>query len=258
MRNSSALPERRSRVVLATTTDLRDRILLDMAVNLAVSRSAELLALFVEDINLLNMSDLPFTMEVDCSSASLRKLDAKRVGRSLRAQTKSLHTALSQLATAQSLSSSVRVVRGHFLREALAAADQADVLILGAARTIAHKPGAEAASGPRGPVAVLYAGAEEDTAALRLAMEVTRARRSSLIVLCTANADDAAVISDLERLGGDLPYKIRQLDSRSQSSRIARGLGARLLILSRSHAPEAETIVKDFLSQTDRAVVLVP
>ena len=88
------------------------------------------MALFVEDVNLIHLAGLPFAREVDSASGVERSLDGIQVARRLRAQLQQVERVLAQAAAERELASSLRVVRGHFPAEAVAAIGEADVLYL--------------------------------------------------------------------------------------------------------------------------------
>ena len=58
---------------------------LENSVELAARLNAELVGLFVEDINLLRATQLPFTREISFFSSGLRRLEAAELERQLRA-----------------------------------------------------------------------------------------------------------------------------------------------------------------------------
>lgn len=132
---------RAKRILVALDTSTRGVAALEAAVQLATSISAELQGLFVEDEDLMRLARLPFAREIDVTSALTRPLqvaDMERELRSVAIKTQQLFTdALQQL----NLAWNFRVVRGTFPGAPLAAAGDADMLVLGqrgrSSRTIA-------------------------------------------------------------------------------------------------------------------------
>lgn len=253
---------RGGRVVFATAAVGHDRVLIETAVTLASSRGAELMALFVQDVNLLNLSDLPFAMEVVGSSAVTRSLNASLVGRSLRTQTRRLNDMLKQLASARRLITSMRVVRGHLLREALAATERSDLLILGARRRPVQHGAAQPRRRERKPVAVVQAAGAHQSAALQLAAEVARAAGRELLV-CVVGSDDAGAADEaslraLRESGESHRVRIQYEASLEEAVAAARAARARFLIMNREQAQDAGAALAAFLERPDGAVVLVP
>lgn len=104
---------------------------LETAADMAAYLEAELSALFIEDINLLNLADLPFIKQVDPLSASLLPLDRQHISRQFRMQAIRARKALEQVADRTHVQWSFRVIRGHVTTEIMTAASEADLVILG-------------------------------------------------------------------------------------------------------------------------------
>jgi hypothetical protein len=78
---------------------------------LARHARAELLALFIEDTELLRFAALPLAAEVGIASAAVRTLDAAAVERALRAQARALRQALAEALEPAGHAWSFRVAR---------------------------------------------------------------------------------------------------------------------------------------------------
>jgi nucleotide-binding universal stress UspA family protein len=194
---------------------------LAIAVDLAARRNEELLALFIEDVNLFNLADLPFAREIDRVFAMEREFDTLRMARTLRAQAEQLRRTLDAITAERKVSSSMRVVRGQYVAEALSAATSMDILLFGrtrsAPRTAARTlRAAWKEAGGRRIVGVVYDGGEAADRALALASELARTLEGKLVVITLA-ADNA----EAERLQ-------EQAESRLEDA----GLSARF-----SHVP---------------------
>jgi hypothetical protein len=250
------------RVVVALGAASRDSALLETAAAIAVQASAELFALFVEDLDLLNLAELPFAAEIDRTSGMPRVLDAGHIGRSMRAHTRYLQGVLDRLAEESRLMSRAQVVRGHLLNEALASISPDDLLVVGATRGTG--PRMRTTAPPRRPVAVVYAGAAHDVLALQIARELAQVAASELIVLLcpAAAARDRDLARDAEELlaeSGRPPMRrFRALATVADAAECANLERARVLVLSRSHDVEAGAVVASFLEKPDRTAVLAP
>jgi nucleotide-binding universal stress UspA family protein len=104
---------------------------LEAAVEFAARFRAELLGLFIEDINLLRLAQLPFAQEVGLHSALRRRLDTGEVERQLRTQVVCVRRAFTELTERAQVRRSFRVVRGRVTEEILRAGEEADIVILG-------------------------------------------------------------------------------------------------------------------------------
>jgi nucleotide-binding universal stress UspA family protein len=103
------------------------------AVDLAARFKAELVGLFVEDINLLRAARLPFVREVGAVSPTARRLDVGDVRRELRAQAEQMRRLLALAADLRRIPWEFRVRHGPVAAEVLAAAADADLMIMGRA-----------------------------------------------------------------------------------------------------------------------------
>lgn len=104
---------------------------LELAALLAEKYEAELIGIYVEDINLIRIAALPFVREVDFFSTMVRQVDTSQVVRHLHAQARRAQRALAAIGTEARLRWSFRVSRGVISAELLAAALEADLVILG-------------------------------------------------------------------------------------------------------------------------------
>jgi nucleotide-binding universal stress UspA family protein len=87
-----------TRILVAVDASPLSLAALEAAAELAASLQAELLGLYIEDINLLRAADSPFAREVGHFSGSIRDLDSQRLQRQLRSQANRVRRRLSQLA----------------------------------------------------------------------------------------------------------------------------------------------------------------
>jgi nucleotide-binding universal stress UspA family protein len=121
------------RILVALDASLHSLAALEAASELADAMRAELVGIFVEDINLLHLAGLPFAREVGYLSVSDRPLDSLSMERQLRIQAEQVKQALAVVAGRRQLRWSFRVVRGQVTAELLTAAQEADLLALGRA-----------------------------------------------------------------------------------------------------------------------------
>jgi len=131
-RDSAAKTVSPRRIVVGLEALPRSRAALRAAADIAARTQVELLALFVEDANLLEWAGLPFAREVGLTSAVARTLDAVAMERRLRAMAQEAQLALAEMARGTSLRWSYRVARGALMNELLAAAADNDLVVAAA------------------------------------------------------------------------------------------------------------------------------
>ena len=185
----AARPTRR--IVVALDASSHSHAALAAAVALAGRLQAELQGIFVEDVNLLRLAELPFAREVRFGLSAARPVQGEELLRGLRARAAVLRRELAELAEQNKVSSTFRVVRGAVAGELIAAALEADVLALGrmghslsrrarlgstARAAITRAASAVLLVQPEvdaGPVLVLYDGSPGGGRALALAAEIS-------------------------------------------------------------------------------------
>jgi len=121
------------RIVVALDASIHSLAALEAASTLAGLLNAELVGVFVEDINLLRLAGLPFARELNAWSALERPLDPLAMERQLRLQAAKVRQALAGVATRRNIRWSFRIARGQVTGEILTAAAEADLLALGKA-----------------------------------------------------------------------------------------------------------------------------
>lgn len=180
---------------------------LDPATRLAAKLRAELEGLFVEDINLLRMADLPCTRVVSVATTSGHGLDLPSMERELRRQARVARDMLAMNAERFSVRWSFRTARGAIAGEILAAATDADIVIVGksdraypqrlklgstarilsaqspCAVLIAHHRFIAAEYSPPGAILVAYDDTATSDRALRLAARIALSERHPITVL---------------------------------------------------------------------------
>jgi nucleotide-binding universal stress UspA family protein len=121
------------RILVALDASLHSLAALEAASELADALKAELVGIFVEDVNLLHLAGLPFAREVRYLSGVDRPLDSPSMERELRIQAEQVRQTLAGVARRRQIQWSFRVVRGQVTTELLTAAQEADLLALGRA-----------------------------------------------------------------------------------------------------------------------------
>jgi hypothetical protein len=130
----------RSRVIVAVGPNAFDPTALAAAARLARAGGTELTALFVEDINLLRLAELPFAYDVSATSGTSRRFAASDIERELRSQAEELRSRLFEVAENLHLDLKFEIARGRPISVMLDAFGQQDMVVLAspAARTLVH------------------------------------------------------------------------------------------------------------------------
>jgi nucleotide-binding universal stress UspA family protein len=131
--NEQGLEPAIRRIVVALDASIHSLAALEAASTLAGVLHAELVGVFVEDINLIHLAGLPFARELNQWSQLERPLNQLSMERQLRLQAEKVRQALAGVATRRQLKWSFRIVRGQVAAELLTAAAEADLLALGKA-----------------------------------------------------------------------------------------------------------------------------
>lgn len=119
------------RIVVTLETHPLAKNAVDAAASMAARLQAELVALVVEDIQLLHFAALPFAREVGRVSAHNRELDVATMERSLRSLAADAERWLAAAAARAPMQWSLRVTRGARVAEIVAAASDADLIVTG-------------------------------------------------------------------------------------------------------------------------------
>jgi nucleotide-binding universal stress UspA family protein len=199
------------RILVALDTSQHSLAALGTATELAARLEAELVGLFVEDINLLRLAELPFAQELGMFSATGRRLDTDQVERQLRAQAERARRALASQAEQAHVRWSFQVTRGVVAPQLLAAALEADLVIVGRASGSVSRstrvgstargvaigascPALVMAHGARLrlPLLLLYDGSPPAQKAMSVAAALVRGEDRHLIVFVLAESQEQA------------------------------------------------------------------
>ncbi len=245
------------RIMVALDASDNSRAALAAAVGLAETFHAEIVGLFVEDINLLRLAELPFAREVRYGEMAVRRFEPAMIERKLRARAAVLRRELDEVATEHKVPSTFRVLRGAIDRELIAATVEADLLALGRfGHSLVHRARlgstaqtavAQATSAvllvksdvESGPIIVLYDGSAVGQRALALAAELA-GKVGDMRILVWAIDEETAferrqeaalLLADLDaetqyqHLAGDNPQLVMRWINRQRGSLLIVGAG---------------------------------
>ena len=194
-----------------------DRSALEMLGLLTAETPSEILGLFMEDSELLSLADLPVAREYCCLTQVERQLNSADLQRQLRIQARSAQQALAAIAERIGFSWTFQTVRGSLAGLLESAAEDMDLLLLGAARRSLPVPGHFASANltrpSRQPVSVIFDGSAVAHRALAVALRIARAGEQSLnIFLVSAHVDDfSSLRAQSTALAGPVVLRFHEL-----------------------------------------------
>lgn len=177
--------------MLVAVDGLQDLALLELAVSLAGLQQAELSALFVEDIDLFHLAGLPFASEIDRMTSTVLQFDRVRISQNSARQLQRLRQHLADIEKQSKQPVALKVVRGRYLTEALAAAAGVDFLLFAKMRSAkTTKPGDKTGTKQRyvAPIWVVFDGTDVAGRTLKLAADIAAARKACLNVVLDATS----------------------------------------------------------------------
>lgn len=116
------------RVAIALDASGQSNQALQAAAELAASLQAELEGIFIEDINLIRLAELPFTREIRPASMTETVVDLQRMEQELRSQARQQRQKLELIAREKGISCSFSTRRGHIKAELMQTAAEVDFL----------------------------------------------------------------------------------------------------------------------------------
>ncbi len=251
------------RILVALDTSSRGLVALETAADLATDMHAELQGLFVEDESLFRLAGLPFAQEILYSSAVARQMDLAAIERSWRVRAEELRRQFAELAERLRVKWSFDILRGRIVKQALAAAADADLLLIVRENRSPPAPAfTRRAAAPR-PILVIYEGTPAGRRALITAARLvqdTGNRIGVLIAACdegeTEQLQEACAKFLHER---NTPAVIEGscITSGGQLVDTVRRRRAKLLLLSRDCSLLDEATIEQLVDDADCPVGLV-
>jgi nucleotide-binding universal stress UspA family protein len=196
------------RILVALDASPQSLAALDLAVEIAVKFQAELICIYVEDINWVRLADFPFSREIGRFSASSRIFDSSQIHRLMHAHARQVQRYLSFTAKRTNIRWSMQIVRGLISKELSAAAQESDLIILGKTGWSGRQvPGSTTQTMlsdvnrrtlilsrkiHRGsPIMVVYQDSESSQNALRAAMLIGIAENPLCVLILAKSSDEA-------------------------------------------------------------------
>lgn len=214
-------PRSIKRILVALDTSTQGQRALFAAAELSSRLDAQLDGLFIEDDELLRLSNLPFVREFGSLSAVSRRLDERRIEREYQRQAETIRQAIADTAAHYQITWSFRVVRGKVSKELLAATQSAGLVTLGrVGRSMGKRYGSTAQalvdqskqpvlllgdSGLTFPMTVICSKSPASTRALHLAILLMNDVDHSLRVLYLV--EKSAIPEEFKQLINDLKQR---------------------------------------------------
>ncbi|MBN2392938.1 MAG: universal stress protein [Anaerolineae bacterium] len=271
------------RIVVALDASPHSYAALEAAVRMAAHFGAELLGLYVEDINMLRLAELPFVREVGSFSTASRRVESQDIERQLRLRTLTIQRKFISLATQQQVQQTFRVTRGKVVAEIREAAAKADVLIVGKAGwsqvsgrrlgstaraaysndtpdlTVILQDGARLGT----PLLVVYDGSPLGQKALDVAAALMRARTGPIHVLLLADGQmhvtslHAEAAARLQAYDIEGRYRVLTESNVPKLSRAIQSEHSATLIIPAKIALFREDALLGLLEEVDVPILLV-
>jgi nucleotide-binding universal stress UspA family protein len=279
MMNPADRYERIRKILIALDASPASQAALELAADLAARHKAELVGIYVEDINLLRSAELSFTEEVGHFSAISRQVDSHAVENELKAHARRIEEMLSSIAGKANLQWTFRRVRGLIPSELMEAAKETDLIILGkkgwsegkqigsTARMVAAlAPGQslilQHKVRPETPVLVVFDGSPDSMNTLKTAGRICSSGSTLTILVPAENESQAReIFSELQGWTEDKDFKIQfrwvnDLNS-PRIANLALVTGCEIVILpARSKFINPENLI-NMVEKADCAVLLV-
>lgn len=123
--------EKRPQILVALDGSPESMAALEAAVSLAVELDGDLVGLFVEDVNLMRLAHMPFARELQLTTARFRALTSAEMSSAMRVQLARVRRALQTASRRAGIHTELKIRRGLTPTAVVAAADNADLLVLG-------------------------------------------------------------------------------------------------------------------------------
>ena len=271
------------RILVALDASPHSLTALQTAGELAQRFDADLLGLFVEDMNLLRLAGLPFIQEIGVFSARRRRLDTMEIERQIRVQERRAEERFTVLVERTEIRGQFRIARGPVTTEVLSAASDADIVIVGkrglaqprrphlgsTVRALMEETGSMTMILQNGatlsfPLVVVYDETPLAEKSLNVALKLIEDEESGVLTLLIAAEDKEACEHLKEKAKAvtgdlDIPVRYRQLSSptaQKVADRIQMEERGTLILPGNPTLLEAE-VVLSLLAEIDVPVLII-
>ena len=243
--------------------------------------AAEILGLFVEDINLLELSRLPVAREITFEGPGAKLIEPRNIERQFRAHGNRMQNLFETAVKNIGASHSFQVIRGELCAELLKVSTDCDMLVLSHSRrhfgprlTIRTRLGEILESGPPTlvfvqeqwrtgqRVATLFDGSEQSLAALRIAVSIASSENLDLSVWLPDLADverQQLEVRAREVINGSLTrYSLRVLRTQNVDALVkaASAENIRALVLPGLRSVETRQLIAELLDRVNCSLIV--
>jgi nucleotide-binding universal stress UspA family protein len=254
---------------------------LEAAVALAAELDAHLIGLFVEDVNLVRLANMPFAQELRLTTARFRTLNSAKIGEAMRLQLTRVRRALHKATRQAGVHAELQTTRGLAPAAVVAAADSADLVVLGRISRPLHRrirlgstARAALAQARRSilltrrqraealPILVTFDNTPLSWRGLRQAAALARPNRPLAVLLLTANVDEAqswqALVSSwLQEREQAADYRLLFPVTLPRLLQLVRAEGCDLLVIGNERLPAAVETAVSLLDEIDCSLLLI-
>lgn len=235
--------EKVERILVAIDASMRSYDALEAAVEFATLLQTPLTALFVEDVNLVKLSELPFAKELDRSSGVMRPLDSQSVIRALQLEAQNLQKRLSEESKKRRINLSMKIVRGHYIAAAVEMAGKSDIVFVGDSTRLFYERSSRKLDFPNErkpgfghkPVWVFYDGSAVTRRGLALALHLSKEYGLDLVILTAEGCSEAelrGLLKGVPSAPQGTRYFVSLADAENVAATAHRG-GCAVLVLPR-------------------------
>lgn len=278
--SSSGRPVGGRRVLVALDASPGSRAAAGAAARVAALLGAELVGLFVEDLDLLRLSSSPLAHRVEVLTSSSRRVERRDLEHEMKVQARRAEQALRRAADRVGIECSFRVSRGPVAERIVAESEASDLVSLGrygwtlraggalgrTARALLARRGGRALfvqrrGELRPPIVVVFDGSAAGREALEQTLELAAPGRASVAILLTGEKPVELRRQAEAKLEGDVPvahfYDLRGKPGTEGVVRAVERLRAGLLVVPLTRDRIGEDRLQALLSRLDCPVLVV-
>ena len=257
------------RVAIALDASGQSSQALQAAAELAASLQAELEGIFIEDINLIRLAELPFTREIRPASMTEQVVDLQRMEQELRSQARQQRQKLELIAREKGISCSFSTRRGHIKAELMQTAAEVDFLTFCSpdqrpdslkAKTIDN---AVSWSQAQPSITVIFSNAQEGNGMLMAAARLAERLAMDLSILLVGETDEEteelqcaarSILADEKLTANFIPLPACQVSDLIIATDSA---NSRLLLVNNSNPVVTDGELWHYLEQISCPVLIV-
>lgn len=271
-----------SRILVALDASTANQNILQAGITLATRLNAQLSALFIEDIDLLHMAELPVVREVVYGSFSGRSINVAGMERSMQVQSARLRKLVEAIARQNQIKITFDVLRGNVANMLCDASRQTDLLVIGKNTQLMAKSQKvgnitqlilssvncnlvvlQHGGHIERPVVVTFSGSEASQHALSMAVDLAYEDHNQLIVLLPA-VDDLEYQRLCEIIKASIGHQMLQVslvkvtrNTTEQILQIIRQLHGRILLLESGSTFLTDEQKQALIKQADIPMILL-